>query len=136
MGDEPVIVLDTHVLIWWLADPRRLSAAARRALAGAAPALPACLSAISVLEIVTAGRRGRLALTMPVEQWLADACSLPELRVEPVSGEIALRAGQFGDEMHGDPADRLIAATALVLAAPLVSADRQLRQVAGLKVIW
>jgi len=131
-----MMVLDTHVLIWWLSAPNELSAAARRALRRASPETPAVVSAISVLEITTAARRGRLEFSTPVEQWIADARSLPELRCEPVSAEIAQLAGSFGEAMHGDPADRIIAATALSLAAPLLTADGKLRSSRGLKTIW
>ena len=130
------MVLDTEVLVWWWRAPPELSTAARRALRRASPEAPAIVSAISVLEIATAARRGRLVFSIPVEQWLADAQCLPELRVEPVSAEIAQMAGAFGDELHGDPADRLIAATALCLALPLVTADAKLRSAPGLKTIW
>jgi PIN domain nuclease of toxin-antitoxin system len=61
---------------------------------------------------------------------------LPELRFEPVSAEIAQMAGAFGEELHGDPTDRLIAATALCLAVPLITADTKLRSAPGLKTIW
>ena len=62
--------------------------------------------------------------------------SLPELRVEPVSADIAALAGSLPDPMHGDPADRLISATAMLLGAPLVTGDQRLRGSAGLKTIW
>lgn len=131
-----MIVLDTHALLWWLGAADRLSATARRTLRQVSVARPATVSAISLFEIATAVRRGRLELTVPVEQWLGDACSLPELQIEPVTPEIAVAAGRFGDELHGDLGDRLIAATALVLALPLLTADHQLKAVAGLRTIW
>lgn len=64
------------------------------------------------MEIATAVRRGRLTLSMPFGQWLADLRALPELQFEPVTAEIAALAGSFDGAMHGDPADRIIAATA------------------------
>jgi len=136
MGDEPLIVLDTHTLIWWLTGGASLSRAAKLAIAKAAKENQVVASAISVLEIVTAVRRGRLQFTAPLEQWLADARRLPELRFEPVSAEIAQLAGSFGEEMHGDPADRIIAATAIILNAALVTADGKLRAGRAVKTIW
>ncbi|MEK7737345.1 MAG: type II toxin-antitoxin system VapC family toxin, partial [Pseudomonadota bacterium] len=97
MGDEPLIVLDTHTLIWWLTGGASLSRAAKLSIAKAAKENQVVASAISVLEIVTAVRRGRLQFTAPLEQWLADARRLPELRFEPVSAEIAQHAGSFGE---------------------------------------
>lgn len=131
-----MIVLDTHVLVWWLSSTPSLTPKARRAIATAAAAGTVNASTISVLEIATAVRRGRLELALPLDQWFADVRSLPELRFEPVSAEIALLAGTFGDDMHGDPADRVIAATAIVLGASLVTADDKLRANRALKAIW
>ena len=131
-----MIVLDTHALLWWLGAAEKLSTAATRALRKVSAERPAIVSAISIFEITTAARRGRLALTLPPEQWLADAARLPELKFEPVTHDIASLAGRFGDELHGDPGDRLIAATALTLALPLLSADTRLRAVSGLRTIW
>lgn len=131
-----MIVLDTHVLLWWLSGAPRLSPAASQAVAEAAVADRVVASTISVLEIATAVRRGRLQLAMPVAQWLADARLLPELRFEPVSAEIAERAGSFADEVRGDPADRLIVATAIALACPLATADEKLRASGVVQTVW
>lgn len=136
MGSRTVIVIDTHVLIWWLSDPARLSPAARLSLDTATASRPAVLSAISVLEIVTAVRRGRLAFRQPVQHWLHAARGLPELAIEPVSADIAALAGSYGDALHGDPADRLITATAALLGAQLISADEKLRAQTVVPVLW
>ena len=131
-----MLVLDTHTLLWWLGATEKLGAAARRALRRVAAEQPAVVSCISLFEITTAVRRGRLELSLPVQDWLAEAAALPELRFEPVTPAIATLAGRIGDELHGDPGDRLIAATALQLALPLVTADTKLRAMPGLKTIW
>lgn len=131
-----MILLDTHVLVWWLTDGARISRPAKQAIARAAKDGAITASAISVLEIVTAARRGRLQFSMPADQWLADARRLPELRFEPVSADIAQLAGSFGEEMHGDPADRIIAATALHLGCPLATADEKLRAHPAIKTLW
>ena len=136
MADEPLIVLDTHALLWWVSGSKRLSAKARRAIRAATARAPAAASTISVLEIATAVRRGRLELAAPLESWLADLVLLPELRFEPVSVEIARRAGRFGDSMPADPADRIIAATAMALHARLVTADEALRRIAEVRAVW
>lgn len=62
--------------------------------------------------------------------------NLPELRCEPVTADIAARAGAFDDAMPGDPADRLILATAAALGTRLVSADRTLRGNRHVEVVW
>ncbi|MGB0126623.1 MAG: type II toxin-antitoxin system VapC family toxin [Rhodocyclaceae bacterium] len=131
-----MILIDTHVLVWWLTGAPGLSTAAQRAIAENSGAGEIVVSAISLLEIATAVRRGRLQFSVPLEQWLADMRSLPELRVEPVSAEIAALAGSLPDPMHGDPADRLIAATASVLGIPLVTGDEKLREYREIETIW
>jgi PIN domain nuclease of toxin-antitoxin system len=131
-----LIVLDTHVLVWWLTRAPGLSTAAKRAIGKHSGEGEIVASTISVLEIATAVRRGRLQFTAPVEQWLADMRCIPELRLEPVSADIAAIAGSLPDPMHGDPADRIIAATATVLGSALVTADERLRSLAALRTVW
>ena len=131
-----MIVLDTHALVWWAVGDRRLSAPALRAIKAAAKGGGVFASAISVMEIATAVRRGRLTLRVPFEQWLADLRSLPELRFEPVTAEIAALAGSFDGAMHGDPADRIVAATARTLGARLVTADERLRGLPDVVALW
>jgi PIN domain nuclease of toxin-antitoxin system len=89
-----------------------------------------------VLEIVTAVRRGRLELGSPLDQWLADLRALPELQFQPVSGEIAELAGTFDEATPGDPADRIIVATARTLRAKLVTADERLRESPHVLTVW
>lgn len=131
-----MIVLDTHALVWWAVGDRRLSPRALRAIRDAVKAGAVFASAISVMEIATAARRDRLTLSVPIEQWLADLRALPELRFEPVTAEIAALAGSFDGAMHGDPADRIIAATTRLLGARLVTADERLRGLPDLTAVW
>ncbi len=131
-----MIVLDTHALIWWATGATRLSARARRIIASSARRGTVVASAISVFEIATLGRRGRLSFGVPLEQWLNDIRLLPELRLEPVSGDIAQLAGTLPETMPGDPADRLIVATAIQLQAKLVTADSRLRDARLVETVW
>jgi PIN domain nuclease of toxin-antitoxin system len=135
MGSEPLIVADTHALVWWLADPARLSAKARRSL-DAASVDSVIVCAATLLELATLLRRGRLSLSVPADTWLADLGRIAEVRVEPVTGPIAIRAGSFTEQVPGDPIDRLIVATAMSLGVPLVTADTRLSGISGLRTIW
>jgi len=136
MDREPVIVLDTHTLIWWADAGSKLSKKARQAITVESRRQGLVASAISVFEIVTLERRGRLAFKVPAEEWLTHLRVLPELKIHPVTDEIAARAGALGEVFPGDPADRLIAATALVLNAPLITHDTKLRDVPSLSTVW
>jgi PIN domain nuclease of toxin-antitoxin system len=136
MGNEPVILLDTHALVWWVSGIEPLSPKARRAIADALKHGPVHASAISLLEIATAARRGRLALTMPMDAWLDNLGLLPELRLEPVGADVARHAGSLGEEVHGDPVDRIIVATARILDLRLVTADPRLRGSGLVQAVW
>jgi PIN domain nuclease of toxin-antitoxin system len=136
MGNEPVTVLDTHAAIWWMADTAKLSAKAKRAIQASVSAGDLVMSAASVLEIATLVRRGRLELNRDLGEWLDDVQSLPELRIEPVTAAIAARAGSFEAEVQGDPIDRLIIATAVVLDESLVTADERIQSLDWLRTVW
>lgn len=131
-----MIVLDTHALIWWADASSKLSKKARQATKAEARRRELVASAISVFEIVTLERRGRLEFKVPATEWLDNLRKLPELTIHPITDEIAERAGGLGEVFPGDPADRLIAATALVLGAPLITQDTKLRGLPRLSTVW
>lgn len=131
-----MIVLDTHALIWWADDGGKLSRKARQATAAESRRGALVASAISVFEIITLERRGRLVFKTPAVEWLANLRRLPELTIQPITDQIAERAGGLGEVFPGDAADRLIAATALVLGVPLVTQDTKLREVPSLSTLW
>jgi len=128
-----LIVLDTHAWIWWVADPARLSSAAKRAIE---KARVRGVCAISVWELAVLIERGRLVLDREVTDWVRDALALPGVELLPLTPEIALAAGGAVLELHGDPADRMIAATALAHRARLVTKDERLRVVRTLDTVW
>ena len=115
-----MIVLDTHAWIWWASSPDKLSPAARRAID---EARKIGVSAISCWEIATLIRKDRLELDRDVSDWLALAATLPRLSVIPVDAGIGERAGSIDSGFHGDPADRIIVATALQHKAFLITRD-------------
>ncbi len=131
-----MIVLDTHALIWWADADTKLSKKARQAARAEARRRELIASAISVFEIVTLERRGRLSFRTSAQEWLLDLRKLPELTIFPVSDEIAARAGGLGGAFPGDPADRIIAATALALGTRLITQDAKLLRVPSLPTVW
>ena len=133
MGSREVIVLDTHAWIWWSAESSRLSTRARNAIEQA-DALGVC--AISCWETSMLVAKGRLRLDRDSLVFVRQALSLPRVVLLPLSPEVAVAAAGLAAQFPGDPADRMIAATALGVGAPVVSKDSRLRKLGELKTIW
>lgn len=124
-----MILLDTHVLVWMDQDRAELGAGARRAIARAATGGEVGVSAISFWEIAMLCEKGRLRLELPASRWRTDLLGAGLVEV-PVDGEVSLAAAGLA-EMHADPADRFIAATAQLLGATLLTADTRLLEWPG-----
>jgi PIN domain nuclease of toxin-antitoxin system len=88
------------------------------------------LSVISVWELGLLESKGRLQLYAPCEQWVRDALAMPGLSLAPLTPEIALASSRLPEPFHGDPADRVIVATARALGARLVTRDTKIREYA------
>lgn len=132
-----MILLDTHALVWWVAEPKRIPAKARRALDTAVKAGESIVvSSISLWEIAMLVARKRLTLTIDADTWITSVEALPFLTFVPVDNRIAVRSVQLDDFPHRDPADRLIIATALGLGATVVTADARLRGYKPLATLW
>ena len=130
-----MILLDTHIVLWLTSDPARLSPKARKAIAQARKdAASLAISDITLLELATLARKGRIQLTISVESLLQEI----EARfvVLPISSRSCARTLQLPTSYPRDPADRLIGATALVEGLSLVTADREIRQSKALATIW
>lgn len=128
-----MIVLDTHAWLWWAGDHGKLPPRLRRRLAEA-PAL--AISAISCWEVAMLIERGRLELAPDARAGIREACSLPRLRVLPVTEQVAMEAGLLGADFHGDPADRIIVATAMEARAPLATRDERIRSSRLVETLW
>lgn len=127
------ILLDTHVVHWWSAEPQRLSAAATRALERADEL---AVAGISWFELAWLARRERIALAIPVRSWLEGLSA--RVRTVGITPAIADAAVSLPSSFPGDPADRLIFATALEGGWRLVSKDRRIRDARhpGPGVVW
>lgn len=129
-------LLDTHVWVWWLDDPSRLSDRALSRLEGVLEDGRLHVSSISVWEVAMLVAAGRLELTLDVTDWLARAESLPSFAFVPVDNHVALRSTQLGGPLPADPADRMIVATAESIGAELVTRDRRMRDYLGDRAVW
>jgi len=126
------LLLDTHIWLWSLLEPDRLSARVKRALEGSANEL--WISPISSWEIVVLCEKGRLNLDDEAESWIRRAMTVAPLREAPLTHEIVLAVRAAGVP-HRDPADRFLAATASILGLTLVTADDQLAGSKGCSVL-
>lgn len=120
------VLLDTHALVWLVVGDARLRLAVRRRIEAAAQEQQLWVSAITPWEIGMLVAKGRLVLDRDVMDWLQAALALPGIRVAPLEPAVAVASTRLPGELHGDPADRLIVATARHLGAALVTADAAL----------
>lgn len=127
---EPLLLLDTHVLVWSIQDSPRLGSAIKGILNNAAIQRRIAISAISPWEIGLLVSKGRLQLGDDVMQWIRAALAKPGVQLVSLEPEIAVASTRLPWEMHADPADRILVATARRLGATLVTADRALLEFA------
>lgn len=130
-----MIVLDTHAWVWWVSGSQELSRTAGQAIEHAMGRGTLRVSSISAWEVALLARKGRLVLTMEVDEWVARSEALPFLRFVPLDHRIALRSIAL-EGLHDDPADRMIVATAMSLGAPLVTRDRRLHRYTEVETVW
>jgi PIN domain nuclease of toxin-antitoxin system len=120
------VLLDTHVLHWWSAEPERVSKAARRTLEGAEECV---VAAISWYELAWLAKQERIALNVPIRAWLEGLAS--QVRTLTLTPAIADTAAALPASFPGDPADRLIYATAIEHGLTLLTKDRAIRDHKG-----
>ncbi len=125
-------LLDTHIFIWSLLEPERLSGPVRNVLEDVRNQL--FLSAISVWETLILAEKGRIQLYAGPYEWIRMALQKAPIRQIPVDCEIAIHS-RLMDLPHNDPADRFLAATAVVYDLILITADQRLIQALGSRVL-
>ena len=128
-----MIVLDTHAWIWWATGSGRLPAVARHTIDGAA-SVGVC--AISLWEVAMLVVKRRLELDRDPLEWMKQALALPRVELMPISPAIAIGAAGLPSAFPGDPADRLIVATALDQRVAIVTRDARIRRFAGVATVW
>jgi PIN domain nuclease of toxin-antitoxin system len=130
-----LILLDTHVVVWLTSDPDKLSAKARAAIEVSrknGEGIAVC--DITLLELTTLASKSRIHLGLSLESILMEI----EARfvVLPITGRACARVMSFPSTYPKDPADRIIAATALVEGLSLITADREIRRSKLVPTIW
>jgi PIN domain nuclease of toxin-antitoxin system len=133
VGRDPVkLLLDTHIWLWSLLEPDRLSPAVAAALSN--PATERWLSPLSVWEALLLIERKRLEVDRPGDAWVREALDRAPITEAPVTCEAAI-ASRALKSRHRDPVDRFLVATALVFELTLVTADTELLAMKGVPLL-
>lgn len=124
---DPAILLDTHCWIWiQFGQVEKFARTARATVEKAARGDALRVSVISVWEIGMLEAKGRLELKMNCSDWIRQALATPGLSLVPLSPEIAIESSRLPGQFHGDPADRILVATARLHRLGLMTKDERL----------
>ena len=133
-----MIVLDTHTLIWWVSNNEKLSRPAYTIIEQELKNEDGQIfvSSITAWEISLLLEKGRLTLTMDLDEWLRTVSDIENLHFIPVDNEVAVQSVRLPGDFHPDPADRMITALARHYSASLVTSDSKIQGYKYVKTIW
>jgi PIN domain nuclease of toxin-antitoxin system len=134
VGDGTLIILDTHAVLWSLGDSPRLSSKARNAIGEARQSGPIHVASITLLEVARLAAARHIVTTATLDALLSSIET--EFTVLPITAAIAAATTRLPASYPRDPADRIIAATALVHGATLVTADERIRKAKAVRTVW
>jgi len=120
------ILLDTYAWIWLFSGSTELSQAVITKINEAGEQGKVFISAISVWELSMLVAKTRVILSEPIHQWVANSLSQPGVNLSEMSPEVAIESSFLPDEFHGDPADRIIVATARINNLVLLTRDKKI----------
>ena len=125
--EKNLLLLDTHVWVWLMVGADELkSSKCLPVIEQSAQQSKIRISAISVWEIGMLEAKGKIRFTVDCMDWVNEALSAPGISLESLAPQIAIESSRLPGDFHGDPADRIIVATARKLSATLVSGDKQI----------
>jgi PIN domain nuclease of toxin-antitoxin system len=131
-----MILLDTHVLFWWISEKSKLTPPAIAAIEAEIPGGQILISSMSVWEVTILVAAGRRTLSVSVPDWIAGFENIAEVTFIPVDNDIAVQSVLLPNGFHKDPADRIIVATARKFGAPIITADQKIRSYRHVRTIW
>lgn len=121
-----MVLLDTHIWIWWLGGSDELSDLERDELDYLASKRQIAISAISLWEAQMLVAKNRIGISIPFDQWIREAARPDLLHIVPIDTSVAISLGSLPGDFHGDPADRIIAASAISRDFELATHDKAL----------
>lgn len=130
-----MILLDTHVWLWWLTETGQLSVKQRDELDRLASKKELALSWVSVWETELLHRKSKIVIELPFDEWVNKATSSDFIHIIGVDISLVLEQRKLPYLFHADPADRLITTTALLMKIPLATFDQKIIQ-ADCVPIW
>jgi PIN domain nuclease of toxin-antitoxin system len=131
-----MIVLDTHVWVWFVSNPELLSKPAKKAINAAMAQKEIFISSISAWEVALLVDKKRLELTLDITDWIAKTEKLQFFQFIPVDNSVAVKSVNLPQPLHSDLADRIIIATAITIAASVVTKDEKILNYPHVKSIW
>jgi len=131
-----VILLDTHVLVWMVADEDRLSRHAKSAIQRARLSDGLGIADVTIWELALLIARGALRTHSTIENTVRNFVTRSGVIVKPITAEVAVLATQFPEDYPKDPIDRLIGATARAEGLALITRDERIRSSPLLRTIW
>ncbi len=131
-----MILLDTHIWLWWLHSPEKLSERGRTLLTIGENQNSLIVCAISVWEIAVKHSNGKLPLPLPINEWFALATTRPGITIEPLDPLDAIASTQLAGDFHKDPADRIIVAIAYRRNIELMTCDQKILNYPHVKILW
>lgn len=121
-----MVILDTHVWLWWLLGDGALKSFERKTLDGLAERGEISISWVTIWETEMLERKGRIALEPNIFEWMEIATTPEVSKIIPVNTAVVLAQRKLPKSFHTDPADRLITSTSMLTEYPLVTYDRRI----------
>lgn len=129
-----MIILDTHIWVWWVHGDERLTGTQSEIIKANETDIIG-VSAISIWEIAKLVEYNRLELPCQLHNWFYEALSYPGICVIELTPEIAIESTKLPGEFHRDPADQIIVATARLYDSPLITSDSKILKYPYVKIV-